>query len=124
MVNSHHGEILVVDFWATWCEPCREEMPQLGKLQQASGNFRLVTVSCDEPEQSAAAVAALKAAGLSGPSYRKDTDDDGHFIHSVSPAWSGALPALFLYDRNGRLTRSFIGETDMREVQTAIGQLR
>ena len=60
---------------------------------------------------------------VEGPVYRKQADDDDHFINAIDPKWSGALPALFLYDRNGHKVRSFVGETDMAALERAIHKL-
>ena len=122
LVASHKGKVVLYDFWATWCEPCRAELPQLIKLEAKlhSSGFELVTISADEPEQDADAAKALKKIGWSGPAYRKQAQNDEHFIDAVDRQWGGALPALFLYDRNGRKVRSFIGETDMGALEAAI----
>ncbi len=113
---------MLVDFWATWCEPCREELPKLAALQKKLDRrrFTLVTISADEPEQEAAAVAILDKLGIRQPRYRKAADDDQAFIDSVDKKWSGALPALFLYDANGVRAATFIGESDAAEVEAAI----
>jgi thiol-disulfide isomerase/thioredoxin len=125
LVEAHKGKVIVYDFWATWCEPCRAELPQLTRLEAKlrSQGFELITISADEPEQAAAAEKVLKQFAVRGPVYRKQAKDDDKFINSIDAKWSGALPALFLYDKTGRKVRSFIGETDMGTVEAAIRKL-
>ena len=119
MVESHHGKVALVDFWATWCDPCREELPKLVALTTKL-KFDLITVSADEPEQAAAAAALLDREHVPQPRYIKRSDDDQLFIDSVDKNWSGALPALFLYDRSGNRVASFIGESDPVDIDNAI----
>jgi len=125
LIAQAKGRVVLVDFWATWCDPCRAEMPQLVRLAaryQARG-LQLATVSCDEPEQEAGAVAFLDKNGAPAPHYVKRAANDDKFIDAIDPKWSGALPALFLYDRQGRLVRSFIGETEMAALEAAVKKL-
>jgi thiol-disulfide isomerase/thioredoxin len=125
LVSGYKGKVLLVDFWATWCKPCRAEMPELAKLSKrlAARGFALVTVSSDEPEQETAAANVLKNDGITGPAYIKKPKDDDKFINAIDPKWGGALPALFLYDRTGKKIRSFIGETPTKELEAAIEKL-
>ena len=125
LLGTQKGNVVLVDFWATWCAPCREEMPLLVRLEAKyrSRGLRMVTVSCDEPEQEADAGKFLQDHGVPQPHYLKKVEDDETFINSVDPKWSGALPALFLYDRNGRQVSSFVGETKVAEVEKAIEKL-
>ena len=125
ILKSIAGNVVLVDFWATWCAPCRQEMPQLAKLDDRlrGKRFHLVTISADDPEQEQAAAEVLKKSGISATAYLRRAKDDDKFINSVDPKWSGALPALFLYDRQGKLARSFIGETEMPVIEAAIGKL-
>lgn len=125
LIASNRGTVLIVDFWATWCAPCRAEMPQLANLDSKyrARGLKLVTISADEPEAEAQAAAFLKKSGVGGPAYIKRAADDDKFINSVDPKWSGALPALFVYDRQGRLAKSFIGETATSDLDALLGKL-
>jgi len=125
LLEAGRGKVLLVDFWATWCAPCRVDLPLLVKLEakyQARG-LKLITVSCDEPEQEADASRFLRQLRVSGPAYIKRSADDDRFITSVDARWSGALPALFIYDRQGRRAGSYVGESDKAAVEAALVKL-
>ncbi|MCL6545810.1 MAG: TlpA family protein disulfide reductase [Bryobacteraceae bacterium] len=124
-LGAHKGSVVLVNFWATWCAPCREEMPWLAGLERKyrGKGFRLLTVSCDEPEDQAKAEEFLKKTGVGGAAYIKKASNDETFIDTVSSNWSGALPASFLYDRQGKLVRTFIGETEPAVIEKAIAGL-
>ena len=79
--------------------------------------------SADEPEQSKAALDFLKKSGVSTPAYLRRAEDDDKFITFIDAKWSGALPALFLYDRKGRKATSFVGETYLAAGEAAIVKL-
>ena len=125
ILQSNAGNVVLVDFWATWCAPCRQEMPRLAKLDARlrDKRFHLVTISADDPDQEPAAIEFLKKSGISGPAYLRRAKDDDKFISFVEPKWSGALPALFLYDRQGKLVKSFIGETEISAIEAAIRKI-
>jgi thiol-disulfide isomerase/thioredoxin len=125
MVAAHKGKIVLVDFWATWCVPCRAEMPQLVKLAEKlrARGFDLVTVSADEPAKEAAALKVLAENSVAAPFYLKKVDDDDKFYNSVDTKWSGEMPAMFIYDRTGKRVRSFLGETPMKDIEAAIQKL-
>jgi len=113
LLADNRGRVILLNFWATWCEPCREEIPELIDLQRNLGGrgLKLILVSADEPEDENAARQFLKKAGFGGRSYIKRARSDESFINSVDPQWTGALPALFFYDRKGAKVRSLIGES-------------
>lgn len=106
-VRAKNADAVLVNVWATWCEACLEEMPELGRLFRAHRNagLRLVTVSADEEEQREAVARLLAQAGLTGPAFIK-RGDDAVFINALEPRWSGALPFTILFDGSGR-TRQF-----------------
>ena len=125
LVDSHKGSVVLYEFWATWCKPCQAEVPQLVQLEAKlrSRGFAVVTISADEADRETSAAKVLRTAGVRDTAYRIKTPDDDHFFEAVDHQWNGALPALFLYDRNGRKVRRFIGETDIWVLDAAIRKL-
>ena len=104
-LTDYRGKTLLINFWATWCEPCREEMPALSRLaaKQGERNFVLLTVNVGDSEQKAAAF--LAEAGLTLPVL---FDKDSSLSRS---AWKvGLLPASFILDAGGRILYTTLGE--------------
>ncbi len=125
VLADNKGQVVLVNFWATYCAPCRAEMPALATLSKRlhAKGFRLVVISADEPEQQAAAQKFIDKQAISGISYIRRAQDDDAFIRAIDAKWSGALPASFLYDRSGRKVKSFVGEVELRELERAVGGL-
>ncbi len=125
LIASHKGKVVLVDFWATWCVPCRAEMPQLVKLSEKlrAKGLDFITVSADEPESEAAAFKVLMQHAVAAPFYIKKVDDNDKFYNSVDTKWSGEMPAMFIYDRSGKRVRSFLGETPMKDIEAAVQKL-
>jgi thiol-disulfide isomerase/thioredoxin len=125
-VAAHKGKVVLVEFWATWCVPCREEMPELVKLESKlrARGLDVVMISVDDPSDEAKAAKVLKDTGMPVPGFLRKADDDDKFCAAVDPAWaSGAVPAIFLYNRAGKRAKSFIGATSMKVVEAALEKL-
>jgi thiol-disulfide isomerase/thioredoxin len=125
VITSLRDTVVLVDFWATWCAPCKAEMPQLIALarRHASQGVRLLTVSVDDSAEYDAAIRFLDSRGAPARRYVKQPGQEGTFIDAIDPQWSGALPALFLYDRAGRRVARFVGETPHATIEAAIDSL-
>ncbi len=125
LIAERKGKVVLVDFWATWCVPCRKEMPLVAKLEaklKAKG-FVVVTISCDELDNEPDARAYLKEAGITTTGYIKAPKDDDAFIRQIDPKWGGELPALVLYDKTGKKVKIWKGETAIAEIEAAVTKL-
>lgn len=115
---------LLVNFWATWCVPCREEFPDLVKLRAhyAAEQLDFALVSLDDVSDIETAVPDfLSESGAAAlPAYLLHAEDDGAAINLVDPKWAGELPATFLYDRTGQIVFNHKGRIKPAELQAAI----
>jgi peroxiredoxin len=96
-LQEQRGRVVLVNFWATWCAPCRKEMPHLNKLYEkyrASG-FVLLGVNVDDDTSKAAAVATQL--GLTFP-VLLDSEKKASRLYDLN-----AMPSTVLVDRDGRV---------------------
>jgi thiol-disulfide isomerase/thioredoxin len=116
-VREARGDVVLVNVWATWCDPCRREFPGLLAVERklAERGLTLILVSADFADQRAKVVQFLAQQGVGFPSYLKD-EDDMAFISTLEHRWSGALPATFLYDRRGQLRDFWEGEASYEKL--------
>jgi thiol-disulfide isomerase/thioredoxin len=117
---------LVVNFWATWCDPCREEFPDLVKLDQQyrPKGLEMITVSLDDLADIKTEVPKfLRQMRATMPSYLLNVSDPDEVIKAVDPQWSGALPATFLYDEDGTVVFKHLGRFKPLELRAAIEKL-
>jgi thiol-disulfide isomerase/thioredoxin len=111
LVGEFEGKVVVLNFWATWCTPCMKEFPDLLRLRKTyrDRGLRLIFVSADDPKKPLTQVSAfLRRMKVDFPTYIKKTTDDEVFINSVFGGWSGAIPATFIYNRQGKLVHNRI----------------
>lgn len=125
MVAANKGKVLLVNFWATYCVPCRAEMPALVKMHERlkARGFVFATISADEPEDEPKARMFLDQNKVPAPRYLRKAANEDAFLNAVDAKWSGALPATFLYDRSGKKVKALFGESDLKALEASIIQL-
>jgi thiol-disulfide isomerase/thioredoxin len=98
-----NGKPLLVNFWATWCDPCREEFPDLVKLENDyRGKIDVITISLDDlAEINTSVPKFLSEMKAEMPNYLLGSKDEGAIISTISKDWSGGLPFTILYSEKG-----------------------
>ena len=125
-VARERGRVVLVNFWATWCEPCREEFPSLSRLQKAYGGRGVVVlgVSTDFSSQLPAVEKFLAMQRPSFQNYRKKSGgDDQVFIDAVDRSWGGELPFSVLYGRDGKKARVLSGKQSYEDFEREVRRL-
>ena len=105
-LDRYHGNVVVINFWATWCPPCVEEMPELEKLRQRvrSRGFEVLAVNMAEPKQSVRDFATVVDV-----SFPLLLDVNGTAVRE----WGVyALPTSFLVNTQGQVTHAIVGVPD------------
>lgn len=107
-LNDYKGKVLVVNVWATWCGPCRQEIPELIQLQnkhKAKG-FEVIGLNLDEGEDAEMIKEFGKEMSINYELARGESDLFREF-YNVSKR--DAIPQSFLIDREGKLLGVFVG---------------
>ena len=130
LVQQYRGKALLVTFWATWCEPCRDEYPMLNELakQYAPQGLKVVGVNLDQDGDLILMRRFMARYKPVFPNYRKKPTEEGgseesYFRQAVLPGWNGMLPASFFYAKDGRQVGSFLGERNRETYEGAIRSL-
>src|SRR2546426_6385364 len=92
ILGKYRGKPLLVNFWATWCEPCRDEYPMLNELAKkyAPQGLKVVGVSLDDDGDLILMRRFLSRYKPIFPHYRKKTGGEGAFPQLVLPRWAGS----------------------------------
>jgi thiol-disulfide isomerase/thioredoxin len=121
--DSKRARPLLVTFWATWCDPCREEFPdlvQIDKDYKARG-LEFVTVSLDDPgDIKTGVVQFLRTMRAAMPAYLLNVVDPEPAIKEVDATWGGSLPSTFLFNAQGQLVFKHTGRIQPVELRSAI----
>jgi len=123
LLTQQRQHPLLVNFWATFCDPCRDEFPDLVKIDH---DYRLrslefVTVSLDDVSEIKNEVPKfLDSMKATMPAYLLNVSDPEPAINLVDPRWQGSLPATFLYNEKGEVVYKHIGRIDPVELREAI----
>jgi thiol-disulfide isomerase/thioredoxin len=124
--DANNPRPLLVNFWATWCDPCREEFPDLVKIDKEykSKGLDFITISLDDLADIKTEVPKfLRKMKATMPAYLLNVEDQSEAIATVSTEWGGGLPATFLFDTNGQIVFSKTGIVRPDELKEAINKV-
>lgn len=103
-LSDYRGQVVVLNFWATWCAPCLEELPSLQRLQKTMPQVKVIVVSIDDDAD--AYRSFLKQYDIGLLSVRDGSEGANLKFGSVR------VPETFVLDRKGVMRRKFIGAQD------------
>lgn len=119
-LSALRGKIVVVNFWATWCGPCQEELPRLTQLEEtyAGKPVEFVLISIDEPKDRAKIPAVLERLHVAHESWvGGDTDLMGRF------GLGNIVPGTAVIDDRGEVVARIMGEAREDDVRRAVDWL-
>jgi thiol-disulfide isomerase/thioredoxin len=119
-LSDHRGKIIVVNFWATWCGPCREELPMLNQLaaQYSAGDVFFVAISIDDQSTRPKIPNILEKKKITLPVWTGATTDTlaqldlGKFV-----------PDTIILDRDGTIVGRIMGEAQRKDITTRVDWL-
>ena len=123
-LTVHSGRVVLVNFWATWCRPCLEEIPALMQLETAlkEEGFDLVAVSLDDP--GAGSIAPFLDKWF--PEFRSfvsvESDMDT-MVSVIDPYWNEVLPTSYVIGRDGTVVTRIQGGSTVEEFTAVIRPL-
>ncbi len=124
--DAKSAKPLLVNYWATWCEPCRDEFPDLVKV---NADYRpkgldFIAVTLDDLADIKTGVPKfLRQMHAQMPAYLLNLSDPEPAIKMVDSNWGGALPATFLYNAKGEVVYKSLGRIKVDELRAAIEKL-
>lgn len=121
LIRNRDGRPLVLNVWATWCAPCREEFPDLIRASREFPEVDFVALSVDYPEElEKKVVPFVREMRVPFPVFVQDFDRQEDLINRLDPDWMGAIPATFVFDAKGELRAALIGKQSYQEFQAAV----
>ena len=116
-LRAYRGKVVVLNFWASWCAPCLEEMPRFAawQKQNASDGLQVIGVSLDDDAEPVRRI--VRKLGVNYPVLMGD--------EQLGMQYGGilGLPVTYLIDRKGEIRARFQGETDLKALEIRIKKL-
>ena len=126
---SKRDEVLVIDFWATWCAPCVDLFPALHEgVEKLGPKVRLMSVTLDTPgELETAAIEFLGKQHATSDAYMLEPDTDKRLavVDGLGKRWNNlVVPAILVYGRDGKLAYEFFEQDKLEDMLAKIEQLK
>jgi len=120
-IQAFKSPLVLVNFWASWCEPCKQEFPSILALREklASQGLKVVFVSIDEPRDFQAAEEFLREHHVDFQTYYKGSQDL-QFVSQLYPKWEGAVPTTILLGPKAEIVEAWEGDATLAEFEKRV----
>jgi thiol-disulfide isomerase/thioredoxin len=118
---SYRGDTIVLNFWGSWCAPCRAEAPALGQLARTLASKHVRFVGVDIRDQPDSAQAFMQTFNVGYPSLNDPGDEIALEFHSTVPP--AAIPTTLIIDRSGRIAVRIFGASSYAQLQALISKV-
>lgn len=116
-LQQYRGKIVVLNLWASWCPPCRAEMPDLQRLYAANRQRGVVVIGVDQGESPARAASFARSLSIRYPIWIDNDQEYGRVYAALG------LPTTVIIDRGGVVTRGFDGPLSYPQMTQALAPL-
>ncbi|MCL4540560.1 MAG: TlpA family protein disulfide reductase [Bacteroidetes bacterium] len=108
-LSDLRGKTVLINFWATWCGPCKAELPDIEAISKEYASKGLVVIGVSEDEGNNLVSTVSKFATQQGLTYQIVIDDN-----SIADAYGNinAIPTSFLVGKDGKIVKQWVGEKD------------
>ena len=122
LVSNKGEDYLLINAWATWCQPCVAEFPELVKMGRMyrRRHFKLVTLSVDNPDHKGQAHKFLKRLQAAMTNYLYTGHDRDELAEALDPKWTGPIPYTLLVEPGGKVIYRKEGPFDAQALKTMI----
>jgi thiol-disulfide isomerase/thioredoxin len=111
----HRGQIVLLNLWATWCAPCREELPALERFARENAG-KVVVLGVDQGESASAAAAYAKERGVTFPILVDEQQQYGRTYAAIG------LPTSVIVDRSGHVVQGIDGQMTLQQMRAAVAR--
>ncbi len=118
IIKERNGKVLLLNIWATWCAPCREEFPDLVRIHKEFGKYKVevIGISIDFPEEvNKKVMPFLIRQKVNFVNYISGFKNDEELINLINKDWSGAIPATIVYSQEGKMFSFMEGKKTYKE---------
>ena len=125
IIKKRDNKLLLINVWATWCIPCREEFPDLVKLaDKYEKELEIIAISVDyEDEVETKVKPFLAKNNVNFKVYINGFKKDQEIIEFFNNDWNGALPGTFIYDRKGKQIKFIEGKRSFESFSSLLDEI-
>lgn len=116
-LTKHKGKVVIINFWATWCGPCKSEFPDMVAISKKKG-VDLITIAIDDKSDAAKAVKFLSENGVTKYAFinKEGSEFDPDYLKLLTAKSMGlgehasiAIPLTFIYSKTGKFVKHAVG---------------